>query len=344
MTGALDVVAPGLATSVQDLGRFGFQHAGVPESGALDPIALRVANLLVGNEAGEGVLEALYLGPTLRVGAERARVAFAGVGGDVETMEPGGAWRPAPFGQSFVLSEGSSVRSRARGCATIYMAVEGGFDIPPVLGSVSTDVRSGLGGVHGRTLQAGDAIALRRNDVDSAIERRLASSLPAPNRFRILPGPQDDYFDAATLDIFLSSEFVVGHGANRMGVRLEGPAIRPVRGFDITSDALAPGSIQISGDGQPIVLLADRQTTGGYPKIATVISADVPALGRMPSGARISFVRVTRDEALAARRELLSSIGCLKDLIEPAKAPQRREALLLEANLISGVVDARARP
>src|SRR5690606_37484888 len=139
------------------------------------------------------------------------------------------------------------------------------------------------------------------------------------------------------------SDFIAGHGANRMGVRLEGAAIRPVRGFDITSDALAPGSIQISGDGQPIVLLADRQTTGGYPKIATVISADVPALGRMPSGAHISFVRVTGDEALAARRELLSFIGRLKERIEPVSAPQVKEALLLEANLISGVVDARAR-
>ncbi|MFN3889784.1 MAG: biotin-dependent carboxyltransferase family protein [Beijerinckiaceae bacterium] len=344
MTCALDVLAPGPSTSVQDLGRFGFQHAGVSESGALDSLALRLANLLVGNDPREGALEALYIGPALRVNAGRVRVAFAGAGGDVEAMEPGGAWRPAPFGQSFMLNEGASVRCRARGCATIYMAVEGGFDIAPVLGSVSTDVRSGLGGVQGRALKAGDSLPLRRGAVEPAVERRLAAPLRAPGVFRVLPGPQDDYFDEAALQALWSGEFVVGHGANRMGLRLEGPAIRPVRGFDITSDALAPGSIQISGDGKPIVLLADRQTTGGYPKIGTVISADVPALGRTPSGARIRFARVDREEALKARRDMLHLIARLENQIEPVRPAKPRETLLLEANLISGVIDARVRP
>ena len=165
--------------------------------------------------------------------------------------------------------------------------------------------------------------------------------MPVPKRFRICSGPQDNYFDAASLAGFLAGEYVLGHGANRMGVRLEGPAIRAVRGFDITSDALAPGSIQISGDGQPIILLADRQTTGGYPKIATIISADVPGLGRTPAGARISFVQVTAQEALAARRHMLHSIGALDQQIELAAPATANETLLLEANLISGVIDAR---
>lgn len=343
MTDFLDVVSPGLSTTVQDLGRFGFQHAGVPESGALDPIALRLANHLVGNEAGFGALEALYVGPCLRVGAERVRVAFAGAGGEVEVMEPEGQWRTAPFGESFTLAQGASVRCRARGCATIYMAVQGGFDIPPALGSVSTDVRSGLGGLHGGVLKAGDRLPLKKSFVEPGVERRLTLALSKPTRFRVILGPQDDYFDESALSEFLSREFLLGHGSNRMGVRLEGPAIRPNRGFDITSDALAPGSIQISGDGQPIILLADRQTTGGYPKIATVISADVPALGRTPSGARISFVQVSAEEALRARRDMLAFISRLVEGIEPVSAPRPREALLLEANLISGVVDARMR-
>lgn len=345
MSASLLVTAPGLSTSVQDLGRFGFQHAGVSESGALDTIALRLANLLVGNAPGEGALESLYLGPTLRVEAERVRVAFTGVGGDVEVMEPEGAWRRAPFGQSFALSKGASVRCRARGGATIYMAVAGGFDIAPVLGSVSTDVRSGLGGLHGQALRAHDRLPLKRGTVERSPELRLAHELTAPDRFRVLPGPQENYFDDEARSAFLGAQFVVGHGANRMGLRLEGPAIRPIHGFDIASDALAPGSIQIAGDGQPIVLLADRQTTGGYPKIATVISADVPALGRLASGARVSFVPVSRDEALQARREMLAVIASLNDAIEPARtgASVPQDVLLLESNLISGVFDAAGR-
>jgi biotin-dependent carboxylase-like uncharacterized protein len=341
VSAALVVVAPGLSTSIQDLGRFGFQHAGVPESGALDPVAMRLANLLVGNEPGAGALECLYTGPTLLVAAESVRLAFAGAGGDVEICEPGGVWRPAPFVQSFTLQEGASVRCRSRRCATIYMAVEGGFDIAPALGSVSTDVRSGLGGINGRNLVAGDRAPLRREAVAPAIERRATCVLPVPTQFRILPGPQDDYFDADALAGFFAGQYVLGHGANRMGARLEGPAIRPTRGFDITSDALAPGSVQISGDGQPIVLLADRQTTGGYPKIATVISADLPGLGRTPAGARISFIKVTREQALAARRRMLDEIARLREQIEAAAPAKADETRLLEANLISGVIDAR---
>lgn len=343
MSAALKVLAPGLSTSIQDLGRFGFQHAGVPESGALDSIALRLANLLVGNRQGAGGLECLYVGPTLEVMAESVRLAFAGAGGDVEIMEPEGAWRPAPFGQSFTLREGARVRCRTRGCATIYMAVEGGFDIAPALGSVSTDVRSGLGGVEGRNLTTGDLLPLLQSVSRSASERRLACALAVPSRLRILLGPQDDYFDASNLETFLASDFMLGHGANRMGARLDGPAIRPTRGFDITSDALAPGSIQISGDGQPIVLLADRQTTGGYPKIATVISADVPGLGRIPAGAQLSFVKVSAQEALAARRQMQDWITQLDRQIAPAAPARANELALLEANLISGVVDAEAR-
>ncbi|MBX9760275.1 MAG: biotin-dependent carboxyltransferase family protein [Beijerinckiaceae bacterium] len=325
------------------MGRFGFQHAGVPESGALDCVALRLANLLVGNSPGAGGLECLYIGPTLEVAADSVRLAFAGAGGEVDVMEPGGGWRAAPFGQSFTLLEGARVRCRARGCATIYMAVEGGFDIAPALGSVSTDVRSGLGGIEGRNIAAGDRLPLRQGAVSLGCERKMTCLLRAPTRLRILPGPQDDYFDAATLEAFFAAAFTMGHGANRMGARLEGPAIRPVRGFDITSDALAPGSIQISGDGQPIVLLADRQTTGGYPKIATVISADVPGLGRIPAGAPMSFVKVSPQEALAARRNMQDWIAKLDQQIAPAAPAKANELALLEANLISGVVDARMR-
>ncbi len=196
MTAGLVVVAPGLSTSIQDLGRFGFQHAGVPESGALDPIAMRLANLLVGNEPGAGTLECLYIGPTLTVAADSVRLAFAGAGGDVEALEPGGAWRAAPFGQSFTLSEGASVRCRTRACATTYMAVQGGSTSRRRLAaSPRTSDRDWAASTVEISI-AGDRLPLRREAAASGGERRLAQALPAPARFRILLGPQDDYFDA----------------------------------------------------------------------------------------------------------------------------------------------------
>lgn len=347
MKPALRVVTPGLMTTIQDLGRAGYQHLGVPPSGALDPVGLRAANALAGNPPHMGTLEVLYLGPTLAVEADDVRLAFAGAAAPIEVLTPenAGAPRRIETMRSVRLHRGETVRiGRLAGGATLYVAVESGFDIAPVLGSVSTYLRGGFGGLDGRALAAGDRLPLRRNGAAERDDARLGGLALAPaSRLRVIAGPQHDYFSAAAIARFFAGAYTVSAGSNRMGMRLQGPAIDHVRGFDIVSDAIAPGSIQVPGDGQPIVLLADRQTTGGYPKIATVISADLPALGRLPIGAKVAFAPVTVAQAEAARRELFEEIEAIPGRIVPlAAASESLIPRLFDCNLISGVTDARS--
>jgi biotin-dependent carboxylase-like uncharacterized protein len=200
----------------------------------------------------------------------------------------------------------------------LYVAVEGGFGIAPVLGAVSTCIRGGFGGWKGRTLAAGDRLPLRRMRASAREEVRLDGfDLTPPARFRAIPGPQCDRFSELDLARFFDSEYTISSGSDRMGMRLSGPALLHRRGGDIVSDGVAPGSVQVPGSGQPIVLLADRQTTGGYPKIATVISADLPALGRLAVGTKIAFEPVSVAAAETARRRLLAEIDSLSERIGP---------------------------
>jgi biotin-dependent carboxylase-like uncharacterized protein len=226
--------------------------------------------------------------------------------------------------------------------AVLYVAIEGGFDIAPVLGSLSTCIRGGFGGWQGRPLVAGDALPLCRMQASERQEVTLDEfDLAPPARFRAIPGPQADCFAEQEIAAFFEGEYTIGAGSDRMGMRLEGRPIRHREGFDIVSDGIAPGSIQIPGNGQPIVLLADRQTTGGYPKIATVISADLPALARLAVGAKVAFAPVTIEEAEAARRAFVADIDALSEKIVPLPCPDLLP-MLLACNLISGVVDAAA--
>jgi biotin-dependent carboxylase-like uncharacterized protein len=347
MTAALRVIAPGLLTTMQDLGRPGHQHLGVPPGGALDPVSLRAANMLAGNAAGAGALEIAYLGPTLSVEADDVRLAFAGADAAIEILADENAGTGTRIGtmRSIRLNRGAVVRIGAlSGAAVLYLAVEGGFDIAPVLGSVSTYIRGGFGGLHGRALVAGDRLPLARNAASERAETRLDGfSLKPPPRFRAIAGPQCDYFSDRALTEFFSAEYTVGAGSDRMGMRLGGHRVDHLRGFNIASDAIAPGSIQVPGDGQPIVLLADRQTTGGYPKIATVISADMPALGRLPIGAKIAFDPVSIEAAASARRQLFAEIDGLGAKIVPLQRPPAGVTpRLFDCNLISGVADARS--
>jgi biotin-dependent carboxylase-like uncharacterized protein len=347
MTAALRVIAPGLLTTIQDLGRPGHQHLGIPPSGALDPISLRAANLLAGNAADAGALEIAYLGPTLAVEADDVRIAFAGADAAIEILadENAGAGIRIATMRSIRLNRGEVVRIGAlSGAAVLYLAVEGGFDIAPVLGSVSTYIRGGFGGLHGRALIAGDRLPIAGNGASARDECRLDGfCLKPPPRFRVIPGPQSDYFSDRAMTGFFSSEYSVGAGSNRMGMRLGGRRVDHVRGFNITSDAIAPGSFQVPGDGQPIGLLADRQTIGGYPKIATVISADMPALGRLPIGAKIAFDPISIEAAEIARRHLVAEIDGLGAKIVPLERPGASVmSRLLDCNLISGVADAQS--
>ncbi len=324
MSPALRVITPGLLSTVQDLGRPGYQRLGIPVSGALDALGLCAANALVGNPPGAGALEVMYLGPTLAVEADDARLAFVGADALIEIM-PGIDARSATrvtIMRSIRVKRGEVVRiGSLSGGSVLYIAVEGGFDIERVLGSVSTFLRGGFGGWQGRALVAGDRLPICRNCVSDRGEARIEGlDLLPPARVRAIAGPQSDYFSEREIAMFFDSEYTVSPGSDRMGMRLAGRQIEHARGFNIASDAIAPGSIQVPGNGQPTVLLADRQTTGGYPKIATVISADLPALGRIPIGAKISFERVTIEQAQTLRRNLLAETAGMHERVVPMRA------------------------
>lgn len=342
----LRVISPGLNTTVQDRGRTGYQRLGIPVSGALDRVALAAANVVVGNEPGTAGLEGLYQGPALEIEAELARLAMAGNGADLEVTEPGGqrTWH-VPALASVTLPRGARARLVIAGPGiSAYLAAGGGIDVPAIMGSRATYVRAGIGGLNGRALRADDAVPLAQAAFPERDDVRLPGvTFDLPECVRVVLGPQDDHFTDAALREFLQAIYTVTPASDRMGLRLSGPRLKHAIGFDIVSDGIPPGAIQVPGDGQPIVLLADRQTTGGYPKIATVISADLPALGRVGPGARLRFTTVTLAEAETARRMLEAEIAAWPRRLEPFRlGPSLEPDKLSEVNLVSGVVDAAA--
>jgi allophanate hydrolase len=314
MTPALRIIASGPCTTVQGNPRIGYQAVGVPASGPLDRIALRLANALVGNSHDAPALEMLLQGPTCEVAADSVRIALVGcsAGLEIRSATP----RVIPAGQSVRLTNGEIFRIGLLGdTACAYLAVEGGFDITPVLGSVSTYVRGGIGGMHGRRLQKGDELPLRTASAQTRAERVMSRPFdPALDQpIRVVLGPQDEYFTREAIRTFLTSTYTISPQADRMGFRLEGPVLQHARGYDIISDGVVPGSVQVPGSGCPIILMVDNQTTGGYPKIATVISADMPVAGRRRPGRAIRFASVELDEAERLRRKqeaaILEEIG-----------------------------------
>jgi biotin-dependent carboxylase-like uncharacterized protein len=347
MTPALRVLTPGLLTTIQDLGRAGYQRLGIAVSGALDPVSLRAANALVGNPPGMGALEVAYAGPMLAVHAEDVRLAIVGAQAAVDILPDATAniGRRLELMRSTRVRRGEVIRvGSLSGGAVLYIAVEGGFDIQPVLGSVSTYLRGGFGGWQGRALVAGDQLPLRRMRASDHDECRLEGlDLSRPPRFRATLGPQSDHFSERGIKSFFDGEYTVSADSDRVGMRLEGSPVDDTPSVDMTSDGIAPGSIQVPATGLPIVLQVDRQTTGGYPKIATVVSADLPALGRLPIGAKVAFEPVTVEAALALRRKLIAEIDGIYDRIVPLGRDEAEFApLLQDCNLISGVVNARS--
>ena len=339
MSTGLEVITPGLMTSVQDRGRFGFQALGISVSGALDPDGFDLANALAGNEAGTGALEIRMLGPTLEVAAESVTVALAGTGAGIEVMSPEREMISAC--RSVTFRKGQVFRIGAIGdSAVCYLAVHGGFDLPDVYGSQSTCMSAGFGGFHGRILEKGDCLPLRKAAAES-VSQRILRRPPEPDSspvIRVIAGPQDDYFSAAGIETFFGTGYTVSQAVNRMGMRLEGAAVAHEKGFNIASDGIVRGAIQVPGNGLPIILMADCQTTGGYPKIATVISTDMPKLGRMMPGADIRFEAVSVEEAEAVARDHHERKAALVDSIETfSGSVQQLEHLLMTQNLISGV-------
>jgi len=235
------------------------------------------------------------------------RLAVAGDATVTIGDAPAAAWR------SHTLHRGQVLRVRVLKRDTRgYVAVAGGIALPPVLGSVATHVRTGLGGIEGRKLKVGDRLPLAQATAEGS-DRAFDPALlpPRDGTLRVLLGPQDDCFTAAGIATFLSAEYTITREADRMGYRLDGPAIEHAKGYNIVSDGIPLGAVQVPGAGQPIVMLVDRQTTGGYPKIATVIAPDVAALAQLRPGAKVRFRAVTMAEALAARRELLAWLDAL---------------------------------
>jgi 5-oxoprolinase (ATP-hydrolysing) subunit C len=345
VSGALRILSPGLLTTIQDFGRVGYRRLGIPAGGALDAVSLRAANLLAGNPPDAGALEIVAHGPSLVVDVESVRIALAGARAPIRVIRAATDRRhDLAVGQSITLRRGDVLWvGRLVGGATLYLAVEGGFAVEPVMGSQSTDLRGGFGGFMARALQARDALPLARDAASPRGELQLdLTAFATPRALRALDGPQSDFFSEVERAGFFTRAYRVGPQWSRMGLRLEGEPVRHARGHDIASDGIVQGSIQIPGDGQPIVLSAERQTTGGYPKIGAVISADLPALGRLGPGASVRFERVTLDEAEAAAGAHAALIERLPALLAPAPDDSDLPARLVAANLVSGVVDARA--
>jgi antagonist of KipI len=296
-------------TTVQDRGRIGLQHLGVPPAGPMDPLALAMANLAVGNSAGEAALEITLKGPELRFELD---VTCAIAGADLTATLEG---VPVPLNEPFRARAGSVVAfGERRHGARAYLAVRGGIDAPLVLGSRATSLQARLPGLAGRTIRTGDVIAIGDRVLGDVrrMSRRPEPNSARPAVLRFLPGPDDDRFDPRAFHAFTSSTYRIASQSNRMGYRLEGPAIEGREAGGLLSEASPLGSIQVPPGGQPILLMADRQTSGGYPRIGTVITADLPIAGQLAPADQLRFEPCSRGTALAALREqqrLLGSMG-----------------------------------
>ena len=306
----ISVLDPGFLTTVQDLGRWGYERFGVPVSGAMDPFALRAGNALVGNPWGAAALECTLLGPTLNF-AEDALVALTGTGFELYLGE-----QRLPAWTAALVRAGSTVRLvNAAGSGWGYLAVAGGIDVPAVMGSRSTYLRGRFGGLEGRALQAGDSLPVGRSDrrpgslAGRELPARLRPAYSSAPVVEVILGPQEAAFTGAGMEAFLDGEYTVSSESDRMGYRLVGPQIAHRSGADILSDGIVFGSVQVPASGQPIVLMSDRQTTGGYTKIATVVSADLPLLAQCPAeSGRVRFRATTPAAAQERYRAQLRAL------------------------------------
>ena len=286
----------GLFTTVQDLGRYSFPRLGRSVAGAMDLYSLRLANILVGNDQSEAGLEATFMGPTLEF-MEEEIIAITGADmGAKINGNPAPMWRSILIKKGDVLSFGG-VKSGLRA----YIAFSRGLDVPVIMGSKSTFTRGKIGGFEGRKLADGDQIGFKEESLTGTKGYYLLKDqIPqyrSDDTIRVVLGPQDNYFPEESIDTFLSNTYSITNEADRMGYRLEGEKIVHKEGPDIISDGIVFGSVQVPGHGMPIIMMADRATTGGYTKIATVITPDLYKLAQMGPGSKISFSKVTVEEA-----------------------------------------------
>jgi antagonist of KipI len=311
----VEVLKPGLSTTVQDMGRFGYQQHGVIVSGAMDTLALRIANRLVGNHENEAALEITLLGPRLKFHEDKL---IAICGGDFSPLIDGElvpSWRPVWVRKESVLEFGHA----KKGCRA-YVTFAGGFDVPKVLGSRSTYLRAEIGGYKGRSLKKGDHLSTKRPKATSLELGRLLAKNSDSKTFvaadwyigenilpsyedttvRVIRGPQFNQFTRESRRNFFEQEFQITPQSDRMGYRLAGPMVELEQPLELLSEAVTAGTIQVPSDGQPIILMADRQTTGGYPKIGFIASVDLPILAQRKPGEKLRFKEITLKEAQQA--------------------------------------------
>jgi allophanate hydrolase len=333
----IEVVSPGAYASVQDAGRRGFRRVGVPWAGVLDARLMRLANALVGNAEGAPVIECFDGGLQLAARGGPVRVAVAGHA-VVETESAGkrhvlGPWR------SLTLADGDLLRLRRLAHGRVAVVAVEGMALPHVLGSASTYARAGLGGLDGRALVPGSVLPA------TLAAERAEHMLPTPpgvdgGPIRLVAGPQADHFSEAAMASLVDAAFRVTTEADRMGVRLEGPPLQHRSAREIVSDATVPGSIQVPGNGQPIVLLADAQTAGGYPKIATVIGTDLSRVAAARPGETLRFALIDVETGEQLARAAEAETRALLASLRPLLLGGIDEAAIFEANLVTGFIDA----
>ncbi len=304
MPGLLEVIEGGFGNSIQDQGRFGFRHMGIAASGFLDTYSARCANALGGNDQGAACIEIRVLGPTLRLAQGRIKVALAGNVSANLTRVDGQTIAVQPWCSVTILAGDTLKVSSIKG-GTAYLAVSGGIETPSQLGSRSTYMRAMIGGVGGRLIAKGQQLPVKLLVSEPAPDLAAVPWVYGDEPIRVVAGPQDSHFKPESVERFLSSEYHATSQMDRMGARLDGPALEHLSAAhaDIVSDGIAPGAIQVPANGEPIVLLADCQTVGGYPKIATVISADVPRFGQLQVGQKVRFQAVGASQARMALLE-----------------------------------------
>lgn len=315
----------GFLTTVQDMGRYGSQETGMAVSGVMDTRAAALADILVGNDENEAVLEVTMMGPIMEFTEDEL---IAVTGGDLGAKVDG---NPLPRYEAVLIKAGQTVSFGGMyGGSRAYVAFAGGLDVPVVMGSRSTNLKAKIGGIEGRKLGAGDEIGFRSPKTwlpNMAARKLLLPELSSrEHTLRVVMGPQDDCFTEEGISTFLGSAYTISNEYDRMGCRMEGPVIAHKNGGDIITDGISFGAVQVPSHGNPIVMMADHQTTGGYTKIANVISVDLPVLAQCMPGMKIYFEKVTVDEAQALyckeKEEFDALAKKLNTPVEPADDEQ----------------------
>jgi biotin-dependent carboxylase-like uncharacterized protein len=324
----------GPASSVQDGGRHGAQRYGLTPSGAMDRLALATANCLVGNALFAAAIEIGPFGASFTARDGNLRAALAGASRSAEI-----SGRAVAPNTSMTLADGETLTlGFARGGAFSYLAIEGGIAGEPMFGSLAVNARAGLGSPYPRPLQAGDE--LQTKAASGSAERRIELPPPDQGPIRVVMGPQDDEFDDEAKSLFLDSEWKISAMSDRMGYRLEGPVVRHLHGHNIVSDGTVNGSIQVPGNGAPIVLMPDRGTSGGYPKIATVISADFGRFAQTPAGTGFRFKAISMAEAQGELRKFAELLRTLPDRFRSLESFDLNLKALQDANVAGSAVSA----